>query len=171
MDLEMSGLDPGTSTILEIATLVTDGDLNILAEGPDIVIHHAEPVLDAMDAWNKEHHGRSGLTDQVRSSGVTLEEAERRTLTFLRGHAAERESPLCGNSVHQDRLFLLRYMRDLDSFLHYRNIDVSSLKELCRRWYPDLKPPPKRKAHRALDDIRESVEELRFYRGRMFRER
>jgi oligoribonuclease len=169
MDLEMSGLDPDTCQILEIATLVTDGDLNIVAEGPDIVIHQPEPVLAAMDAWCTQQHGTSGLTAQVQASTVSLAEAEARTLEFLRAHCPPGKSPLCGNSIGHDRRFLLRYMPQVASYLHYRSVDVSSIKELTRRWYPALSAPRKGETHRALDDIRESIAELRHYRERVFR--
>jgi oligoribonuclease len=164
----MSGLDPETCQILEIATIVTDAELNILAEGPDLVIHWPDSVLEAMDAWCTQHHGESGLTDAVRSSDIPLIEAERQTLAFLDRHCPPGRSPLCGNSVWQDRRFLDRHMPSLGAFLHYRTVDVSTLKELVRRWYPDLEVPPKRESHRALDDIRESIEELRFYRQHVF---
>jgi oligoribonuclease len=169
MDLEMSGLDPETCTILEIATIITDADLEVLAEGPDIVVHHPDEVLDAMDAWCTKHHAQSGLTDQVRASTIDLAEAERQTLAFLEQHTKADTSPLCGNSIWQDRRFIIRYMPDVDAFLHYRLIDVSSIKELSRRWYPGLKLPPKAESHRALDDIRESIAELRFYREHLFK--
>ena len=169
LDMEMSGLDADTCRILEIATVVTDADLNVIAEGPDIAVHQPESLIAAMDQWNRTHHGESGLIDQVRASTVSEEEAERRVLEFLRRRVAPGASPLCGNSVHQDRLFLRRYMPHLEAFLHYRNVDVSSIKELVRRWYPSVEIPSKRKAHRALDDIFESIEELRFYRARVFR--
>ena len=169
IDLEMSGLDPESCRILEIATVVTDGELNLLAEGPDLVVHQPGEVLDAMDEWNTVHHGQSGLTAAVRASQVSVAEAERLTLEFLAGHTAPGISPLCGNSIGQDRLFISRYMKKLDAFLHYRSVDVSSIKELSLRWYPDLEPPAKSKAHRALGDILESIEELRFYRKEIFR--
>lgn len=169
MDLEMSGLDPDTCQILEIATLITDGDLNIVAEGPDIVVHQPDAVLDAMDAWCTQQHGNSGLTAQVKASTVSLAEAEARTLEFLRAHCPPGKSPLCGNSIGHDRRFLLRYMPQVSGFLHYRIVDVSSIKELARRWYPSLSAPRKGETHRALDDIRESIAELRFYRERVFR--
>jgi oligoribonuclease len=169
MDLEMSGLDPASCRILEIATLITDADLEVIAEGPDLVVHQPDAVLEAMDDWNTRHHGESGLTGQVRASTISPEEAERRTLEFVRAHCAPRSSPLCGNSVGQDRQFLARYMADLEAFLHYRNVDVSTIKELCRRWYPEARPPEKRKTHRAMEDILESIEELRFYRTSIFR--
>ena len=169
IDLEMSGLDPDTCEILEIATLVTDGQLELLAEGPDIVIHQPDPVLDRMDAWCNRQHGQSGLTAQVRASTTSLAEAEARTLEFLRAHCSPGKSPLCGNSIGHDRRFIVRYMPALAEFLHYRSIDVSSVKELARRWYPDLPTHPKGETHRALDDIRESIQELRHYRKHIFR--
>ncbi len=169
IDLEMSGLDPDTCEILEIATLVTDGQLELLAEGPDIVIHQPDPVLDRMDAWCTRQHGHSGLTAQVRASTTSLAEAEARTLEFLRAHCSPGKSPLCGNSIGHDRRFIVRYMPALAEFLHYRSVDVSSVKELARRWYPDLPTHPKGETHRALDDIRESINELRHYRKHIFR--
>lgn len=170
MDMEMSGLDPDTNVILEIATLITDNDLNLIAEGPVLAIHHDKDLLDRMDDWNREHHGASGLIQQVLDSSMSTSKAEAQTLAFVRSHCSERTSPLCGNSVYQDRRFLARYMPRLEQYLHYRNIDVSTVKELVRRWYPDgPKPPEKKHAHLALDDIRESIEELRFYREEYFR--
>lgn len=169
IDLEMSGLDPERCHILEIATLVTDAELNVLGEGPDLVVHQPDAVLDAMDSWCTEHHGDSGLTEGVRQSTITVADAERRTLAFLRDFCVHGESPLCGNSVYMDRLFINRYMKKLGAFLNYRTVDVSSIKELTRRWYPDLPPSPKSEAHRAMDDIRESVSELRYYREKVFR--
>jgi oligoribonuclease len=169
-DLEMSGLDPEHCAILEIATIVTDGDLRVVGEGPVLAIHQPDSVLNAMDDWNREHHGSSGLTARVRASTQSLADAERATLAFVRRYCTERSSPLCGNSIHHDRRFLARYMPRLDAYLHYRNIDVSTVKELVRRWYPGGPPPPEKKhAHLALDDIRESIEELRFYRQHIFR--
>lgn len=169
MDLEMSGLDPEQNTILEIATIVTNSDLEVLAEGPTIAIHQPRHVLASMDDWNREHHTASGLVQRVLHSGTGMAEAELTTLTFMKTHCSERSSPLCGNSVHQDRRFLVRYMPVLESYLHYRNIDVSTIKELVRRWYPNgPQPPEKAHAHLALDDIRESIEELRFYRRHYF---
>lgn len=170
MDLEMTGLDPERDTILEIATLITTSNLDVVAEGPVLAIHHPEQVLAGMDDWNREHHGASGLVERVRDSRCAMRAAEALTLEFVRRHIAERTSPLCGNSIWQDRRFLARYMPELEAYLHYRNIDVSTVKELVRRWYPDgLQPPEKKHAHLALDDIRESIEELRFYRGHVFR--
>jgi oligoribonuclease len=169
MDLEMTGLDPERDQILEIATLVTDEQLQVIAEGPVLAIAHPESVYSAMDAWNQEHHTASGLLARCRSEGVSLREAEERTLAFVREHCAPRSAPLCGNSIWQDRRFLARYMRELDQYLHYRIIDVSTVKELVRRWYPrGPRPPEKKHAHLALDDIRESLEELRFYREHYF---
>ncbi|MGD9764453.1 MAG: oligoribonuclease [Candidatus Binatia bacterium] len=170
MDLEMSGLDPDRDTILEIATLITDGDLRVVAEGPVLAVHQSDAVLDSMDEWNREHHGASGLTARVRSSALSVAEAERQTLAFVQQYCPKRTSPLCGNSIHQDRRFLARYMPQLEAYLHYRNIDVSTLKELVRRWYPGGPAAPEKKhAHLALDDIRESIDELRFYRAHVFR--
>jgi oligoribonuclease len=169
IDMEMTGLDAARDTILEVASLVTDGELNILAEGPNLAIHQDEDVLAAMDEWNRTHHGQSGLLDRVRASTETLATAERKTLDFLAPWVAPRSSPLCGNSVWQDRRFINRLMPELDRFLHYRLIDVSTLKELAARWYPSLPPFQKRESHLALADIRESLEELRHYRGLIFR--
>ena len=168
IDLEMSGLDPDTCEILQIATIVTDGELEVVAEGPDIVIHQPDPVLAAMDAWCTQQHGHSGLTAQVRASTTSVAEAEARTLEFLRAHCPPGKSPLCGNSIGHDRRFLLRYMPRLAAFLHYRSVDVSSVKELVRRWYPEVVAPRKGESHRALDDIRESIAELRHYRAHVF---
>jgi len=170
MDLEMTGLDPERETILEIATLITNAELEVVAEGPCLVVHHPRSILDAMDDWNREHHGASGLIERSLSSTTGLAEAEVQTLDFIRSHCAERTSPLCGNSIHQDRRFLVRYMPTLEAYFHYRNIDVSTVKELVRRWYPDgVQLPTKKHAHLALDDIRESIEELLFYRRNYFR--
>lgn len=170
MDLEMSGLDPARERILEIATLVTDKNLEIIAEGPELVVHQPDELLLAMDAWNTKHHSGSGLVDRVKASTTSEAEAEAQTLAFLQEHVGEGKAPLAGNSVHQDRIFLAAYMPKLHGHLHYRNIDVSSVKELTKRWYPteyDARPR-KKSAHRALDDIRESIEELRYYRGAVF---
>ncbi len=169
MDLEMTGLNPDTDTILEIATLITDRNLKIIAEGPSLVVHHPQEVLDGMDEWCTEHHGASGLSARVLASDISLAEAEAQTLNFIHQHVPEKTSPLCGNSIHQDRRFLVRHMPQLEKYLHYRNIDVSTIKELVRRWYPDLTLPAKKGRHLALDDIRESIDELRFYRQHVFR--
>lgn len=169
IDLEMSGLDAEQCRILEIASIVTDAELQILAEGPELVTHQPDSVLEAMDEWNTRHHEASGLTQQVRESSLTVEEAEARTLTFLEQHTTPGVSPLCGNTIWRDRRFISRYMPRLDAFLHYRLIDVSTVKELCRRWRPDVGIPEKSETHRALGDIRESIAELRFYREHLFR--
>ncbi|MFY0536593.1 oligoribonuclease [Nannocystis pusilla] len=169
IDLEMSGLDPDHCQILEIAAIITDGDLNIVAEGPDLVIHQPDAVLDAMDEWCTRQHGNSGLTAAVKASTVALAEAEAQVLELVRSHCPPGKSPLCGNSIGHDRRFLVRYMPALVGHLSYRNIDVSSIKELVRRWYPTVSAPAKRETHRALDDIRESIAELRFYREHVFR--
>jgi oligoribonuclease len=169
MDLEMSGLDPDACRILEIATIVTDAELDIVAEGPDIVVHQPDEVLDAMDEWCTKHHGESGLVAQVRASTVGVEEAERLTIAFLEQHTERGASPLCGNSVWQDRRFIAKYMPQLDAFLHYRLVDVSTIKELARRWYPAMAPPAKAESHRALGDIRESIAELAHYRRHVFK--
>jgi oligoribonuclease len=170
IDLEMSGLNADRERILEIATIVTNGGLEVLAEGPELVVHQPDSLLDAMDAWNREHHGKSGLTARVRASEVSEAEAERLTLEFVRAHVPERSAPLAGNSIHQDRIFLARYMPALEGYLHYRNVDVSTVKELVRRWSPKAYEgrPTKRAKHRALDDIRESIDELRYYRRAVF---
>lgn len=167
----MTGLDPDRERILEIATLITDGDLEIVAEGPELVVRQPEELLAAMDEWNSTQHANSGLLERVRASGVDEAEAEARTLAFLEEHCEPRTAPLAGNSIHQDRRFLRRYMPRLDAFLHYRLVDVSSVKELARRWYPGVleAAPPKGESHRALGDIRESLEELRYYKRTVFR--
>ena len=170
MDLEMTGLDPDANVIIEIATLLTNADLEIIAEGPVLAIHQPEAELEKMDEWNTTHHGQSGLTERVRASKVDTEAAEELTLAFLREHLQPGEAPLCGNSICQDRRFLARHMPALSGFLHYRMIDVSTLKELARRWHPAaLEGFSKREAHRALEDIRESIAELRHYRERFLR--
>mgnify|MGYP003811868561 CR=1 FL=1 len=170
MDMEMTGLDPEKDGILEIATIVTDSELNVLAEGPHLIIHQPAKVLRRMDDWNRKHHGKSGLLKAVRKSKITLKKAEQLSLSFIKEHCVPQESPLCGNSIHQDRRFLIRYMPKIDAFLHYRHVDVSTVKTLVRRWYPKGKSAPRKKdSHRALDDIRESIEELKFYRKHYFR--
>jgi oligoribonuclease len=171
MDLEMTGLDHTADVIVEIATLVTDDDLEIVAEGPDLVVHQPEDALLRMDPFVVDMHTRSGLLDQIRASTITLEEAGRETLAFIRQHApVERTVPLCGNSIGTDRRFLAAYLPEIEEYLHYRSVDVSSLKELVRRWYPDVLNARgwKQGAHRALDDIRESVTELKMYRELVF---
>ncbi len=169
IDLEMTGLDPEKCVILEIATLVTDKDLNILAEGPVFAVHQPDSTLEAMDDWCKRNHGASGLVKRVRESTLDAREAESGTLAFLSAHLKPGASPLCGNSVHMDRLFIAKYMRRLADFFHYRNVDVSTVKELVKRWYGPEAIPKKKEKHQALDDIRESVEELRFYRQTRFK--
>ncbi|MEA3253022.1 MAG: oligoribonuclease [Pseudomonadota bacterium] len=165
IDLEMTGLDPDKERIIEVATLITDGELNPVAEGPVLAVKQSDDLLGAMDEWNTKTHGESGLTARVKASSVDTAEAERRTLEFLKQYVAPNSSPVCGNSVHQDRRFLERQMPELLAFFHYRNLDVSTLKELARRWNPAaLKGFEKRNTHQALDDIRESVDELRHYR-------
>ena len=169
MDLEMTGLDVEACSIIEIATLITDNELEVVARGPVLAIHQPDELLDAMDTWNTKHHTASGLLERVRESTVTMEEAEARTLAFLKEYIAEGTSPLCGNSIWQDRRFLSKYMRAVNSYLHHRLIDVSTIKELVYRWYPPaFYPPPKAQAHLALEDILESIEELRFYRDHVF---
>ena len=165
----MSGLDPERETILEIATIITDGDLNIIAEGPNIVIHQPDEVLDSMDEWCTQHHAQSGLTARVRNSLISMRKAEQETLAFIKKYVPERCSPLCGNSIHQDRRFLAKYMMELEAYVHYRNIDVSTVKELARRWYPNTKAPIKQAEHLALSDVRESIKEMIFYRKQLFR--
>lgn len=169
LDMEMSGLDPDICRPLEIATLITDSKLDVLAEGPNLVIHQPDELLAAMDAWNTSHHGTSGLTESVRQSRVSCAQAEEMTLQFLHAWVEPGRAPLCGNSIGQDRRFLRRYMPRLDAYLHYRVVDISSIKELARRWY-SLEAPEKQEAHRALDDIHESIDELRFYRRLIFRD-
>lgn len=170
IDLEMTGLDPLKERIIEIATLVTDSDLNIVAEGPVLAIRQSETLLAAMDEWNQSHHSASGLLRRVREEGVSEREAEAATLAFLEKHVEKKRSPLCGNTIWQDRRFLTRYMPALEGYLHYRMVDVSSIKELVHRWRPDLVAGfVKKNEHTALADIRESVEELRYYRQHFIR--
>jgi len=169
MDLEMTGLDPDTDRILEVATLVTDSNLNLIAEGPVYYVKQPDEIIAGMDDWNTEHHTTSGLIDLVRAEGVSEREAEAGTMAFLQQHISERHSPLCGNSIGQDRRFLVRYMPALEEFLHYRNVDVSTIKELAVRWRPDIADGVvKNNVHRALDDIKESIEELKHYRDNFF---
>ena len=170
IDLEMTGLDPDNDVIIEIATIVTDSQLNILAEGPVLAVSQSEALLAGMDDWNKKQHGGSGLLQRVRDSQCSAADAERQTLEFLRGFVPERASPMCGNSICQDRRFLFRGMPGLERFFHYRNLDVSTVKELVRRWAPETFASLKKSgAHLALDDIRESIAELRFYRQSAFK--
>ena len=168
IDLEMTGLDCQADRIIEIATIVTDSQLNILAEGPMLAIHQPDAALAAMDDWNRKQHGASGLVSRVQASTINEQQAEWQTLEFLRRYVPKGESPMCGNSICQDRRFLARCMPELEAYFHYRNLDVSTLKELARRWYPDLNSFGKTSTHLALQDIRDSIEELRFYRERLF---
>ena len=168
IDLEMTGLNPEKMVILEIASIVTDADLNILAEGPNIVINYPDDILDKMEEWSRVQHSASGLTDRVKKSEYNCAYAERETLEFLSAHCSRGESPLCGNSIWQDRRFLVKYMPELESFFHYRMIDVSSIKELASRWYPELPIYEKKKNHLALNDIYESINELRYYKDKIF---
>ena len=169
MDLEMTGLDPKSDLIIEIATVITDAHLNLLAQGPVLAIHQSDTVLSKMDDWNQNTHSQTGLIDRVKASNLTHADAESATLTFLREYLNPGKSPLCGNSICQDRRFLAEHMPELESFLHYRNLDVSSIKELAVRWRPGLAGGfSKKGGHRALDDILESIEELKFYREHFF---
>ena len=171
LDLEMTGLNPEFDRIIEIATVVTDEELNVVAEGPVLAIHQGETLLDSMDAWNKKFHGKSGLIERVRKSTVSEQQAQQQMLAFLEQHVKEKESPLCGNSVWQDRRFLARYMPKLEAFFHYRLLDVSTLKELAKRWQPEVyKGFKKNNKHEALADILESIEELRYYRQKFIRQ-
>ncbi len=170
LDMEMSGLEPDTDRILEIALVVTDKDLELVAEGPVLVVHQTDAVLDAMDAWNKGTHGKSGLIDKVRASPLTEAEVEDQVLAFMQQHVPARTTPMCGNSICQDRRFLARYMPRLEAYFHYRNLDVSTLKELAKRWRPGLAEGFKKEnKHTALSDILESVAEMRYYREHFIR--
>lgn len=173
LDLEMTGLDPTRDSIIEIAALVTNGELEIVADGPDLVIHQPDELLASMDDWNRKHHGESGLTELVRQATLTMEEADARMLDFASAHTQPGLAPLAGNSVHQDRLFLAKYLPRFHGWLHYRNIDVSTIKELVLRWYPEIyrRRPKKRGEHRAHGDIVDSIEELKYYRQNVFRDR
>ena len=165
IDMEMTGLQPDSDRILEIALLVTDAQLNLLAEGPVLVVRQPDEVLEGMDSWNKSTHKKSGLLERVRSAGLAEAEAERRAIQFLSDHVPNGTSPMCGNSICQDRRFLARWMPQLEAYFHYRNLDVSTLKELVKRWKPDLvKGFAKEGKHEALADILESIEELKYYR-------
>ena len=170
IDMEMTGLDPEENVVLEIATIVTDKDLNVLAEGPVIAIHQSEEELGKMDDWNVNTHTKSGLVARVKASEYDEAKAVAETLAFIRQWVPERTSPLCGNSIGQDRRFMVKHMSDLEAFFHYRNVDVSTIKELVRRWQPALLDQFKKSGtHQALDDIRESIAELQFYRSHVFK--
>ncbi len=165
IDLEMTGLDPDTDLIIEIATIVPDKNLNVLAEGPVLAVHQSDQVLAGMDDWNQKYHGQSGLIDRVKASAVDEAEAQRQTIEFLQNWVQENKSPMCGNSICQDRRFLYRYMPGLEKYFHYRNLDVSTLKELAVRWAPEILDGfSKKSSHKALDDIIESIDELKYYR-------
>lgn len=169
IDLEMTGLNPDQDTIIEIATLVTNSDLQVIAEGPTLAIHQPEEIMGAMDEWNTRQHGQSGLTERVFESRVTMAQAASETLAFLGEHIMASRSPMCGNSICQDRRFLARHMPELERFFHYRNLDVSTIKELAKRWRPDvLAGVQKQGAHLAMDDIKDSIMELRHYRQHFF---
>ena len=170
IDMEMTGLDPEENVVLEIATIVTDKDLNVLAEGPVIAIHQSEEELGKMDDWNVNTHTKSGLVARVKASEYDEAKAVAETLAFIRQWVPERTSPLCGNSIGQDRRFMVKHMGELEAFFHYRNVDVSTIKELVRRWQPELLEKfTKSGSHQALDDIRESIAELQFYRAHVFK--
>jgi oligoribonuclease len=165
VDMEMTGLEPETDRIIEVAMIVTDMHLNILAEGPVFAIHQSDETLDKMDAWNKGTHGRSGLTERVKASTVTEAQAEAELIAFMKQWVPSGKAPMCGNTIGQDRRFMVKYMPKLEAFFHYRNIDVSTLKELCKRWKPEIVAGfKKHQKHTALADITESIEELRYYR-------
>lgn len=171
VDMEMTGLDPDNDRIIEVAVVVTDPELNVLAEGPVFAIHQSDEILDGMDAWNKGTHGRSGLIERVKASTVTEEEASAALIAFLKPFVPVGKSPMCGNSICQDRRFMARGMPKLETFFHYRNLDVSTLKELCRRWKPELASGfKKHQKHTALADIIESIEELKYYREHFIKE-
>ncbi len=170
VDMEMTGLRPDVDRIIEVAVVVTDRFLEVLAQGPVLAIHQPDSVLAAMDAWNTATHGRSGLTERVRASTVTEADAQARLIQFLRPWVPAGKSPMCGNSICQDRRFMARTMPELEAYFHYRNLDVSTVKELCKRWRPEIaKAFAKRSAHSALADIEESIDELRYYREHFFK--
>ena len=170
VDMEMSGLDPDKDVVLEVALVVTDKDLNLVEEGPVLVVHQSDAVLDAMDSWNKSTHGKSGLIDKVKASPLSEADVENQMIEFMKRHVGERKSPMCGNSICQDRRFMARHLPKLEAYFHYRNLDVSTLKELAARWRPELKDGFKKaNSHTALADIQESIEELKYYREHFIR--
>ncbi len=169
IDLEMTGLDPEKHHIIEIACLVTDSDLNIVAEGPEIAIHQDDDVLDLMNEWNINQHTSSGLVEKIKASDIGLREAEQQSLHFFQNHIKQHKSPLCGSSVSHDRRFLIKHMPKLANHFHYRHIDVSSFKEVIKRWSPDADEFKKESSHRAMDDIKDSVNELKYYREKFFK--
>lgn len=165
IDLEMTGLDTDNDRIIEVATIITDSQLQIVAEGPVLAIHQTDEILNGMDEWNTKTHGKTGLTERVKVSTLDEAEAERQTIAFLEQYVPKNKSPMCGNSICQDRRFLARTMPAMEAFFHYRNLDVSSIKELAKRWKPEILPGfTKKNSHKALDDIQESIEELKYYR-------
>ncbi|PIT13289.1 oligoribonuclease [Snodgrassella alvi] len=166
LDMEMTGLNPDTDRIIEVAMIITDSDLNVLAQSEVLVIHQPDSIIDHMDKWNTTTHTRTGLVDKVKASTLTEAEAEDKLLAFISEWIPEKASPMCGNSIHQDRRFMVRYMPRLEAYFHYRNLDVSTLKELAKRWNPAVaKGVSKKGAHQALDDIKESIEEMAYYRA------
>jgi oligoribonuclease len=170
LDMEMTGLDPEVDGVLEVAIIVTDPDLSLVAEGPVVTVFQEDSLLEAMDEWNVSHHTESGLLARVKAEGIAIDKADEKLVDFLRLHVDAKASPLCGNSIGQDRRFIVRYLPKLDDFLHYRSIDVSTIKELARRWRPEVYAGfQKSGQHQAMEDVRESIEELRFYRKQFFR--
>ncbi len=170
IDMEMTGLDPETCVVLEIASIVTDKELNILAQGPVIAVHQSDEVLEGMDEWCTKTHGESGLTQRCKDSDVSVVQAAEQTIEFLKDYVPSGVSPMCGNSIGQDRRFMVKYMPTLEAYFHYRNIDVSTIKELVARWQPDIVSGFKKKGvHLALDDIKESIEEMKYYRQTVFK--